>query len=172
MANARAGYTGARLADWFRDDPLKRALHRMADDGGRFQTDATRAQTPIDSGHLAASIRKLPVMVYTEAVHTVYESGCETEVDYAPYVENGTGLWGPLHAKYVIVPKNPDGWLRFVDNGRVVFAKKVLHPGSPGAHMFKRGASDTEAAFDLIVLPAAEEWARAQEENRSLVHYP
>lgn len=172
MADARAGYTGARLADWFGDEALKKALHRMADEGGKMQTSLTKAQTPIDTGHLAESIKKLPVMEYTEGTRTVYESGCATEVEYAPYVEHGTGVWGPKHAPYVIRPKNPGGWLRFVDKGKVVFAKQVLHPGSPGAHMFDRGASDTEAMFGLIVELPAEAWAREQEVNESEVHYP
>jgi hypothetical protein len=172
MPDARAGYTGARLAEWFHEDKLHRALRRMSEELGKVQTSATRAETPIDTGHLAASIRELPVIEYTEGVRHVYESGCETEVDYAPYVEHGTGLWGPKHAKYVIRPKNPGGWLRFVDNGKVVFAKQVVHQGSPGAHMFEKGASHTEQTFDFIVLGPAEVWAREQEENRSEVHYP
>ena len=63
------------------------------------------------------------------------------------FVDKGTGLWGPKHAKYPIVPKTPGGVLAFNSQfsaksrpGRlrayvgsscppVRFAKAVMHPG-------------------------------------------
>ena len=95
----------------------------------------------------------------------VYESGAETDVEYAPYVEHGTGLWGPRHAKYEIKPKRPDGWLRWIDpvTGDPVFAKRVMHPGSPGNHMFAFGAAIAEHEFDQFVQPILSRWAVEQE---------
>ena len=85
----------------------------------------------------------------------MYESGAESELEYAPYVEHGTGLWGPKHAKYLIVPKRPDGWLRWIDpdTGNPVFAKRVMHPGSPGNHMFEIGVAIAEQEFEREVEP-------------------
>lgn len=46
----------------------------------------------------------------------------------AGYLNDGTGLWGPKRAKYPIVPVRA-AFLVFMWNGRLVFAKKVMHPG-------------------------------------------
>jgi hypothetical protein len=71
--------------------------------------------------------------------------------DYGPYLEEGTGLYGPKHAKYLIVPHNPDGYLAWPgDDGKMHFAKSVWHPGSPGVHMFLTGGIETENAIPLI----------------------
>lgn len=53
---------------------------------------------------------------------------------YAVYLHGGTGLYGPRHAKYLIVPRDRgDGRQHFLrwatPDGRFVFARKVMHPG-------------------------------------------
>lgn len=158
------GYDGPRLSALF-DEETERSFDRICreivDDGAEHMTTNIRALTPIGHdpwreayipGHLRESIRKKIVTVTIRARGLVYESGTETDVLYAPYVEHGTGLWGPRRAKYEIRPKNPDGWLRFHDRetGRVIFAKRVMHPGSPGAHMFARGVALTEEQFKVL----------------------
>jgi hypothetical protein len=167
------GYRGAQLAPWFDTKPVERACHRMADAGGERMTALVKERTPVGHqpfaenytpGRLRESIEKKITVVHVRKGRFEYESGTETSVDYAPFVENGTGLWGPNHARYEIKPKNPDGWLRFHDaHGNAIFAKRVMHPGSPGAHMFAIGAALTEAEFDRIVAPSLNEWAREQE---------
>lgn len=153
-------YRGPSLAHIFDfEDDAKDLSRELAREGGSRMTENVRALTPVGHnpfqegyvpGHLLASIEQKIVVVYFDAAlgATVYESGTETNLDYGPYVENGTGLWGPHRSFYEIRPKNPDGWLRFHDaDGNVVFAKRVLHPGSPGAHMFTRGAAMTDEQF-------------------------
>jgi hypothetical protein len=159
------GYEGGTLRGWFGDGPVKHAAESMAKRGGEVLTTTTRAKTPVDTGHLEESWGAKPVLVIVnDAGEKVYESGTETHVDYAPDVEWGTGLWGPLHAKYLIVPKKPDGWLHWVGaDGRDVFAKKVWHPGSPGAHMVAIAVAATEAELHAIVEPMLVAWAREQE---------
>lgn len=169
-------YRGPSLAhvfDFERD--VHDLLHGLTDEAGRKMTDNVRELTPVGHnpfaegyvpGHLLASIsQKIVVVTFDTALGAVvYESGSETNVDYAPYVENGTGLWGPHRAAYEIRPKNPDGWLRFHDqHGNLVFAKRVLHPGSPGAHMFTRGASLTEEGFKRWADEKIEVWARERD---------
>lgn len=44
------------------------------------------------------------------------------------YLEEGTGIYGPKGRPYDIRPKNKKA-LRFVVNGKEVFAKRVTHPG-------------------------------------------
>ena len=71
-------------------------------------------------------------------------------------------MWGPRRAKYEIRPKNPLGWLRFFDQktGELVFAKRVMHPGSPGHHMFARGVALTEEPWERECNRRLDRWAR------------
>lgn len=59
-------------------------------------------------------------------VYADISSPARTARDNAPYglfVEVGTRA-------HVIRPKRPNGWLRFMVDGRIVFAKIVHHPGT------------------------------------------
>lgn len=160
------GYSGGKLAPWFGTGPIKLAATRMARDGGERLTMLTKLKTPVgETGHLKESWKAKPVLIVVDELgRTVYESGTETGVDYAPYVEWGTGLWGPKHAKYLIEPKNPDGWLHWIGaDGVSVFARRVWHPGSPGAHMVAIAVAATEAEIHELVEPILQGWAREQE---------
>lgn len=166
-------YIGPALGEvWDFVDSVERLCRDLADEGGGKMRDHTREATPVghqpfsedyEPGHLLASIAQKIVVVTFDAARglVAYESGAETNVSYAPYVEHGTGLWGPSRAKYEIKPKNPDGWLRFLDKGgNVVFAKRVMHPGSPGAAMFAKGAALTEAGLHEWADVKVEEWSK------------
>ncbi len=162
------GYVGGKLAPLFEPDLAARASRRMADKGGERMTANVRERTPVDHGALRASIeQKLLVVFKDERGDTVYESGAETSLEYAPHIEHGTGLWGPRAARYEIRPKRPDGWLRWIDSntGKPVFAKRVLHPGSSGASMFADGVAVTEHEFESFAGPILDRWARETEAN-------
>lgn len=159
-------YEGGKLRPWFDTTPNRRAAKRMAEKGGDQMLKRTEHHTPVDTAHLRQSWRRKPVLIIAnERGERVYQSGVETDVDYAPYVEYGTGLWGPKHAKYEIKPKHPDGWLHWIDphTGDSVFAKRVMHPGSPGAHMVAIAVAETEAGLDALLAPILREWAREVE---------
>lgn len=173
-------YEGQTLADWFHNRPHEEMCHRIAREGGRFMTKVVKEHTPFDEEaehlvHLKEEIhQKILVVYFNEFGERAYESGAESELSYALYVEHGTGLWGPLHAKYVIVPRRPGGWLSWVDRktGVRMYARKVLHPGSPGAHMFAIGATLTEAEFILFSRLHLERWKHEVEHsNRKRVVY-
>jgi hypothetical protein len=169
------------------------AAKDMADKGSDHLVALVKKNTPVESfakqiatyensqyqrieapGHLRDSIEKSQLRTYEIGGDTVYEAGAETDVFYAPYVEEGTGLWGKNHREYIIRPKKPGGWLSWItqtgftrkDGSRVepgtrVFAKEVRHPGSPGQHMFAIGAELLEHEFEEFVGdPVAEDWAR------------
>lgn len=159
------GYTGAKLAPGFRSDAVKTVAHGMAAAGGRHLRDRIKRHTPVDTGELRESwIAKPVLVVVNDRGEIVYESGASTEVDYAPDVEYGTGLWGPHHAKYLIEPKNPDGVLHWIaKDGSSVFARRVWHPGSPGAHMVAISVAETEAELHLLMQPHLHEWVKLQE---------
>lgn len=161
-------YEGALLSGWFSTDKVKRSCREMADKGGERMTTLTKEKTPVDTEALRLSIYQKVTVAFPHPRGTIYESGCETNLDYAPHVEWGTGLWGPKRAKYLIVPRDPNGWLTWINprTGKRVFAKRVMHPGSPGAHMFALGAALTEAEFERVIAgPIIAEWAREQERS-------
>jgi hypothetical protein len=170
------GYDGPRLAALF-DEEEERIFddlaHDLAKRGGGIMTARIKELTPVGHqpyaeayipGHLRDSIRQKIVVVTIHAGSIRHESGTETDVEYAPFVEHGTGLWGPRRAKYEIRPKNPNGWLRWIGpDGKPIFAKRVMHPGSPGAHMFARGVALTEVEFRLMAEGELERWAKEGE---------
>lgn len=127
--------------------------------------EAAEAATPIDTGDLREN--------WTESLHigrtmTFLGIGWSGEwlndLEYAIYVDQGTGLYGPEHRKYLIVPKTPGGTLHWVDGltGEDRFAKAVLHPGSPGNYMIAISANVLEATWQRLVQPVLRNWAREQ----------
>lgn len=164
-------YTGGRLRPWFSSDPVAAFLRRGAHAGGQALQRRTRERTPVRTGALRESIYQTPVVVLVnDRGERVYESRAATDLDYAAPIEHGWGLWGPKHAKYPITPKDPNGYLHWIDptTGQDVYAKRVMHPGAPGAHMFAIAAGLVEAEFDEIIRPHLDRWARETErQNRS-----
>jgi hypothetical protein len=173
---AALSYYGGRLSPLFQGPSIDRLCRDMAEHGGRDMVANVRRNTPVGHqpftedyvpGALRASIEKKILVVYRRANAMVYESGAETNLLYAPFVEDGTGLWGPHRAKYEIKPRNPDGWLSWIDQetGKRLFAKKVMHPGSPGNHMFAIGAALTEHEFANWGQREVAAWARKVERD-------
>ena len=179
------GYEGAKLTDAVAvvREETEQLMRDLADDGIKFWKGVTTRNTPIETFlkradtkppyHLRDSWELRDLLIFTEPEGVVYQRDLYTEVEYAPYVEEGTGLWGPAHAKYRIKPKRPGGWLSWIARdtyvrrdgsivkpGDRVFAKEVLHPGSPGAHMVAIGAHMTEAEFETWARPAVRAWER------------
>jgi hypothetical protein len=126
----------------------------MANTGGDALQRRIRENTPVRTGALRES------WIRTEATkhENRYESRVQTDVDYAPYVNYGTGLWGPKHMKYLIEPVHAP-MLSWIDpkSGKRVYAQRVWHPGSPGAFMLEYGAAKTEAEIEVILLPDLEQ---------------
>jgi hypothetical protein len=169
------GYVGGRLAPLFDRSGVDGVCRRMAEEGGRRMTAIVKQNTPIGhqpfgQGYIPGALReeihqKLLVVRFSMAHRAmVYESGAESNLDYAPFVEEGTGLYGPYRRMYEIRPKNPNGWLSWIDQetGERIFAKRVRHPGSPGSHMFAIGAHLTEFEFHLWADRMVEVWMREQ----------
>lgn len=162
-------YVGGSLVSLFDEEPqaaTKLALRRMAEKAGDRMVDLTIANTPIDKGNLRSSWYQIPTNKTHFAVWEAYESGVATNVSYAPYVEHGTGLWGPRHAKYPITAKG-GGFLRWIDpkSGKEVFARRVMHPGSPGQHMIAIAAEVVEHEVDDggLFSGILHEWSKAVE---------
>jgi hypothetical protein len=167
-------YRGGKLRPWFAAGGTRETARKLAEDGGKRMTELVEVKTPIDSGHLKESWKTIPVHVTAAATdHTVYESGVETDVEYAPYVEHGTGLWGPKHMKYPIRPKKPGGVLHFFVDGHEVFTTLVMHPGSPGAHMVAESAGVLEAGLAVAVEPELHLWAeKTEKQNHTGLGHP
>lgn len=157
-------YVGGSVTSFFDEDAqqvTREAARRLTDRAGGKLKDLVEANTPEgETGELRKSWKQSP----TEGAEDTYRTSVYTEKDYAPYVENGTGLWGPKHAKYLIKPKKPGGVLRFqAKDGTIVFARYVWHPGSPGAYMMAKGLNEIEGALGFVADLTLEEWARAME---------
>lgn len=164
-------YEGGKLKPWFDRTPNERFCRRAAGAGGRALMINIREKTPVDTGELRRSIRQGALRIKTDARgRRVFESPVSTHLGYAAPIEYGWGLWGPHHARYPIRPKNPDGWLHWVDpvTGKDVFRKIVWHPGAPGAHMFVGGAGVTEKELPMIIRPSLARWKlEVEHQNRS-----
>ena len=97
-------YVGPRLQDLYDERPLREAMQRMANTGGDRLHAIIADLTPIKTGNLATSWDRHNARRELHGTSTAYVSRVETSVDYAPFVEHGTGLWGPEHRKYLIKP--------------------------------------------------------------------
>lgn len=157
------GYEGGSLADLFDPGPTRRAARELADLGGDTLHEFVVRNTPIDSGNLRSSWARVPTLPGVRGTNPTYESRVVTEVEYAPYVEHGTGLYGPEHRKYLIEPRHPGGMLRWMSGGQEHFARRVWHPGSPGAHMMAAALAKTEVEWANRTGSVMERWKRATE---------
>lgn len=170
-------YVGGSLVSLFGKEPkaaTRLAARRMAERGGDRMVEITVINTPIGGrdidgtggGNLRSSWYQLPTKRIRHVLGPAYQSGVASNVEYAPYVEHGTGLWGPRGSKYPIRPKNPGGMLRWRSpTGGYVYARVVMHPGSPGQHMVAIAGEVTEAEVDSGGLfdSILNEWARTVE---------
>jgi len=165
------GYSGGSLVPWFQEEFTTETARAMAEKGGKELKRRVEAKTPVDTGHLKESWELKAVSRNADYLGlTAFSSGVETHVDYAPYVEHGTGLWGPTHAKYPIRPKDPGGVLHWLDFfGRDVFRKSVMHPGSKGVHMVAEAVAELAHNTDILLQPELQRWAHHTEnQNRTI----
>ena len=164
-------YYGGRLKPWFGTDPVDNFCRRLARKGGSRMTTLTKQKTPVDTGALRESIKEKKLTIHLDARgRRVYATGCETDKEYGPPIEHGWGIWGPRMQPYEIRPKDPDGWLHWKDpaTGQDRFAKRVMHPGSKGAHMFLKAAEACDAELHEMARDLLERWKKETErQNRS-----
>jgi hypothetical protein len=159
-------YIGGKLAPFFENAPNERAMRNIVRVSIREGAKIAELNTPVDTGDLAAHWE---VGKHISRAATLVGVGWEgtwyNDLEYAVYVEHGTGLWGPEHRKYLIVPKTPGGTLHWVNklSGQDVFAKAVLHPGSEGAHMLAKSAAAVEATWTRTARPVMRNWVREVE---------
>ena len=185
-----SGHTVTDFVDGVQANTM-RLGHELTRDGlDRFKHN-TELNTPVQTAHLRDSYRIDPLIHYgphegLRAAAYAWEGRFYTEVEYAEYVERGTGLWGPEHRKYEIRPKKPGGVLAFAPymrggHGGVIFdvhespakggtvvVRYVMHPGSPGAAMFRIGAVQTEAEVDQWAAEALRRWQRDSQDAAAL----
>lgn len=163
-------YVGGSLTTLF-DEKAQRAttdtVRALCAKGGRRMEEIARINTPVRTGRLRSAWYRTPVVEISALLGRAYRTTVANDTDYAAWVENGTGIHGPEHRPYVITPKDPMGWLAWRDpkTGKMIFAKRVLHPGSPGNHMLAIAANVVEFELDSGVLGHREiaGWARSIE---------
>lgn len=163
-------YVGGSLASLFGKVPqaaTAKCAEGIARKGGDRLRELAEMNTPVKTGKLRGAWKAGPVVRGNHLFGPSYSVAATNDTDYAAYVEEGTGLYGPKHAKYEIKPKDPAGTLAFKGaDGKWVFAKRVMHPGSRGNHMLAIAAHVVEFEVDSGMLAQAEleEWARAVED--------
>lgn len=145
----------------------KRVSHRIVSRGADRMHDVAAANTPVRTGNLRTAWYQLPVVPTSGEGASGVKGGIANDTEYAPYVEYGTGVYGPKHRPYVITPKKPGGVLAWRDpkTGQWVYATKVNHPGSPGNHMLAIAAHVVEGELisGALAEPVLKEWAEAIE---------
>lgn len=164
------GYEGGSLVSLFGATAQKATAAvcpSIAHRAGERIEELAVANTPVDTGHLRQKWHRFPVVKIATLVGDGYRVEVANDADYAAYVENGTGNFGPLHRPYVITPKDPNGVLSWRDpkTGQWIHAKRVLHPGSPGNHMLAIALHVTEYEVDAGIIGRRElhAWASAVE---------
>lgn len=170
------GYQG--LIPGSRHTPIHTISHRMesllgtaarmlVDDGADYMLEQVKLNTPVsidpsvpgfvhipggDGIPLRSEIHRTPS---SQTSRYIVSAKVGSNKSYANHVEEGTGLWGPKHAKYLIEPHVPWGWLAFPGkDGKMHFAKHVWHPGSPGQHMFMIGGRMIEMSMNTLAARA------------------
>ncbi len=159
---------GRGLPSLFAAGPVIRLGEEVARDVQDHMLDVVIENTPIGGrdggqgrgGNLRTSWRGKPIVKFYAGGNPAYLGGVETDVEYAPDVEYGTGLFGPEGRKYLIEAK-PGKWLSWITSkpltfkdgtvvpaGERVFFKRVLHPGSPGHHMVAIAAAVAEGELE------------------------
>ena len=89
-----------------------------------------KMRVPVRTGNLGRTIRDDPIKVTGPRR---LSGGVTAHADYAAAVHQGS-------RPHVIRPRNPGGVLRFNMGARVVYAKRVNHPGSKGRPFLKNAA--------------------------------
>ncbi len=97
---------------------MDQASHQMLEMGTFIAEGEAKQQTPINDGVLRGSITSKVTKEGNEMVGIV-----GTNLDYAPYQEYGTGIYGP---KGVPITPKQSSVLRFkTRDGQIVFARSV-----------------------------------------------
>jgi len=158
-------YIGGKLAPWFDSDPNPRAIRNMIRVGVTEAAEIAATNTPVDTGDLRDNWQTSRAVRTMTFIGLGWQAEWYNDTDYAAYVNDGTGLYGPEHRKYLIVPKTPGGTLHWVDRatGQDRFASYVMHPGSPGNHMLEISANWLEATWERLVRPVMRNWTREVE---------
>ena len=91
--------------------------------------DVMRGGIAHGTGRLWRSVRRKP-RAGVENLGRIKRISIGTNVKYAPYLELGTGLWGPNRAKYEIKPKRPGGVLHWHSRATVLKSGKSATFGS------------------------------------------
>lgn len=84
----------------------------------------------------------------------------QNDVPYAAAQDQGSGLYGPKGAKYLIRAKRARA-LKFTSGGQVLFRKSVMHPGVKPTHFLRNAAEKLGEALLPRLEAAMERAARS-----------
>jgi len=131
-------------------ESIERSAAQILADGAQRIAAEARAQAPVKTGKLQASI------------HARWQSPLKVEIGpeviYGPYQEFGTGSKGEFPGSpYEIKPKTPGGKLVFkTKDGRTVVTRRVIHPGvKPQPYMRPAFKKVLETVMDRLISSGA-----------------
>lgn len=116
------------------DASIEKVLVDVANVARKLATQKFQSRT----GKLARSIRATRVKSN--------EYRLEATAPYAGYVEHGT-------KPHIITPRN-GSFLRFVVGGKVVYARRVRHPGTKPTHFMRDTANNITPLFQQLMAEA------------------
>lgn len=159
----------------FPPGPAEDAARELADRGLNIMQGLAEAETPQRTGRLRAGWYQMGPVRRMAGGDREWRGEVRNDVDYAGYVESGTGLWGPTGSEYPIRPVSGQylSWVtnkpvrlrsgRVIPAGTRVFRKLVMHPGSPGVGMMDKAVRTTERTMGSWSRSTMERWARRME---------
>lgn len=113
---------------------MRQASRQELRTAGRMVVNRAKVLAPVDTGRLRASIQGELTRAWTLRPRFTVGSN----VEYAAMVNDGT-------RPHIIRPKNARA-LRFVVNGRVVYARVVHHPGTRANPFLDRALREVAAS--------------------------
>ena len=118
---------------------LPQYMRLFVDATSREMVRNVRDHTPVLSGKLKESIETIDTdRRFTSTGIHVWSGGAKSDLQRASYTEWDT-------APHIIRAKT-DAGLKFFNGkaGKTIVRQSVKHPGTTGAHMFAKGADDTQ----------------------------
>lgn len=159
------------IADLFRAGPIEAASRRIVERVGGDLNRRVTLHTPVASpvnpeaaaqwlsmrnfrypGELKRSWKVGEVVLVNGARRMQIDVWTEDPI--APYVEWDT-------RPHLIVPRDPTGVLAFFDKiGNLVFARRVNHPGTRGAHMMATALAEVALSWQDIGGEEVQRWSQ------------
>lgn len=156
------------IADLFKPDSTQLAGHRITERAGGYLHERAVHHTPV-----AQKPPGVPERDWLRARRGRRPGTLRDRWHTLPVVETADGFEveeendDPVvrHVEYptrphLIVPRDPEGWLRWWwKDGAIAFAKVVHHPGTQGSYMLAKALAELSVEWHRIAAEEVARWA-------------